>query len=125
DMRRVLHRPYFEAAVAALPMSAAWTAPGVAEPISDVHGMANLRNTRRWLVEDGAPLALGFAAVGDALIHTNPIVGRGCSLAWTGAFDLAACLDAHGDDLHALALAYDACVERHLVPWYQMQIAQD
>jgi flavin-dependent dehydrogenase len=87
--------------------------------------MANLTNTRRWLVEDGEPLALGFVAVGDSLIHTNPIVGRGCSHAWTAAFALADCLDAHGDDLRALALAYDACIERDIVPWYRLQVAQD
>jgi hypothetical protein len=87
--------------------------------------MANLNNTRRWLVEDGEPLALGFVAVGDALVHTNPIVGRGCSLAWMAAFDLADCLDAHGGDLRDLALAYEACVERSLVPIYQLQLAQD
>lgn len=125
DMRRVLHAPGFEAAVSALPLAASWTAPDVSEPISDVHGMANLKNTRRWLVENGEPLALGFVAVGDALIHTNPIVGRGCSLAWTGAFDLADCLDEHGADLRALALACDERAERNIVPWYQMQLAQD
>lgn len=125
DMRRVLQQPAFEAAVAAVPLAAAWTSPAIAEPISEVHGMANLKNTRRWLVEDGEPLALGYVAVGDALIHTNPIVGRGCSLAWTSAFDLADCVDAHGDDPRALALAYDACVERNIVPWYELQIAQD
>jgi len=125
DMRQVLHQPAFEAAVAAIPASAAWTSPAVSEPISEVHGMANLKNTRRWLVEDGAPLALGFVAVGDALIHTNPIVGRGCSLAWTAAFDLADCIDAHGDDLRALALAYDAAIERDIVPWYELQLIQD
>ena len=125
DMRRVLHGPGFEAAVSALPLAAAWTDPAVSAPVSDVHGMANLKNTRRWLVEDGEPIALGFLAVGDALIHTNPIVGRGCSLAWTGAFDLADCVDAHGDDPRALALAAHARVERNLVPWYQMQLAQD
>ncbi len=125
EMRRVLHQPGFEAAVSALPMAAAWTAPDVAVPVSEVHGMANLRNTRRWLVEAGEPLALGFVAVGDALVHTNPIVGRGCSLAWTSAFDLADCLDAHRDDLRALALAVHDRVERNIVPWYEMQLAQD
>jgi 2-polyprenyl-6-methoxyphenol hydroxylase-like FAD-dependent oxidoreductase len=125
EMRRVLHRPGFEAAVSALPLAAEWTAPEVSEPVTDVHGMANLKNTRRWLVEDGEPLALGFVAVGDALIHTNPIVGRGCSLAWTSAFDLADCLDAHGDDLRALALACHERALRHIVPWYEMQLAQD
>ena len=51
-------------------------------PVSDVHTLAGLRNTRRLVVEDGEPVALGIAAIGDALIHTNPIVGRGCSLAF-------------------------------------------
>jgi 2-polyprenyl-6-methoxyphenol hydroxylase-like FAD-dependent oxidoreductase len=125
EMRRVLRQPGFEAAVSAVPLAAAWTSPGVSVPVSEVHGMANLKNTRRWLVEDGEPLATGFVAVGDALIHTNPIVGRGCSLAWTSAFDLADCLDAHGGDLRELALAYDACVERNIVPWYDIQLVQD
>jgi 2-polyprenyl-6-methoxyphenol hydroxylase-like FAD-dependent oxidoreductase len=125
EMRRVLRRPGFEAAVAAVPMAAEWVSPAISEPVTDVHGMAKLDNTRRWLVEAGEPLAQGFLAVGDSLIHTNPIVGRGCSLAWTGAFDLADCLDAHGDDLRALALACHERVERKLVPWYQLQLAQD
>jgi len=125
EMRRVLRQPAFEAAVAAVPLTAGWTACETSEPVSEVHGMANLNNTRRWLVEDGDPLALGFVAVGDSLVHTNPIVGRGCSLAWTAAFGLADCLDEHAGDLRALALAYDARVERDIVPWYQMQLAQD
>ena len=125
DMRRVLRRPAFEAAVGAVPLAAAWTSPDVSEPVTDVQGMARLDNTRRWLVEDGEPLALAFAAVGDSLIHTNPIVGRGCSLAWTSAFDLADCLDLHGDDLRALALAHHERVERNIVPWYELQLAQD
>ena len=124
-MRAVLHRPAFEAAVSALPLTAPWVDPAMSEPVSEVHGMANLNNTRRWLVEDGEPLALGFVAVGDSLIHTNPIVGRGCSLAWTSAFGLADCLDAAGDDARALALAYHERVERDVVPWYTMQLAQD
>ena len=106
-------------------MTSPWVAPETAEPISDVHGMANLRNTRRWLVEDGEPLALGIAAIGDAQIHTNPIVGRGCSLAWVSAFLLAEALKADPEDLRALALRYDAAVEREIVPWYKGQLAMD
>ena len=122
-MRRILRGPGFEEAVAAVPLAAEWAA--ISTPISEAHGMANLNNTRRWLVEDGEPLVTGFVALGDSLIHTNPIVGRGCSLAWTEAFELAACVDAHGDDPRALILAYDAHIERDIVPWYDLQIAQD
>ncbi|MBM4266243.1 MAG: FAD-dependent oxidoreductase [Deltaproteobacteria bacterium] len=126
EMRRLLRQPLgFETAVAAVPLAAEWTSPEVSEPVSDVHGMANLTNTRRWLVEDGEPLALGFVAVGDSLIHTNPIVGRGCSHAWTAAFALADCLDATGDEPRTLALAYDARIDREIVPWYLLQVAQD
>jgi len=124
-MRAVLHRAAFEAAATALPRVASWVDPAVSEPISDVHAMANLKNTRRYLVEEDRPLALGVVAIGDALIHTNPISGRGCSLAWVGAFELARALDAHGDDPHALALALDSAMEREVVPWYRMQLRQD
>jgi 2-polyprenyl-6-methoxyphenol hydroxylase-like FAD-dependent oxidoreductase len=124
-MRAVLRRPGFEAAASALPPVAAWVDPAVSEPISDVHAMANLKNTRRFLVEGGEPRVTGFAAIGDALIHTNPITGRGCSLAWVGAFELARCLAEHADDPRALVVAYDAAIEREVVPWYDMQVQQD
>jgi len=124
-MRAVLHRPAFEAAAAALPHVAAWVDPAVSEPISDVHAMANLKNTRRFLVDGGEPRVTGFAAIGDALIHTNPITGRGCSLAWVGAFELARCLAEHRGDARETVLAYDAAIEREVVPWYDMQVQQD
>jgi len=124
-MRAVLHRPAFEAAAAALPHLAAWVDPAVSAPISDVHAMANLRNTRRFLVEAGAPRVIGFAAVGDSLVHANPITGRGCSFAWMGAFELARCLTEHAGDPRETVLAYDAAVERDVVPWYEMQVQQD
>ena len=125
ELRAVLRTRGFETAVAALPMTREWVAPGTSEPISGVHGMAKLRNARRWLVEDGEPLALGLAAIGDAQIHTNPIVGRGCSLAWVSAFLLAGALRDEPGDLRAVALRYDAAVEREIVPWYAAQLAMD
>ena len=57
--------------------------------------MTALENLRRFPVEDGEPIATGIAWVGDALIHTNPIVGRGCTLAAINAFLLADALRAH------------------------------
>lgn len=124
-LRGILREPVFEAAARALPQVAGWVDPAVSEPISAVHAMADLKNTRRFLVEEGEPRVTGFAAIGDALIHTNPITGRGCSLAWVGAFELARALAEHADDPRALALAYDAAVEREIVPWYRMQVQQD
>lgn len=124
-LRAVLRRPAFEAAARALPRVAGWVDPKVSEPISGVHAMANLNNTRRFLVEDGEPCVTGLAAVGDSLIHTNPITGRGCSLAWVGAFALAQALREHPHDARDPVLAYHAAIEREVVPWYEMQLQQD
>ncbi len=124
-LRSVLRTRGFETAAAALPITRDWVDPTVSEPISDVHGMANLRNTRRWLVADGEPLALCVVAIGDALIHTNPITGRGCSLAWVSAFLLADLLHKEPDDPRALALGLDAAIEREVVPWWRAQVQQD
>src|SRR5262249_27100184 len=126
DVLRSLLRPHgFDRSAAALPILRGWVDPAIADPISDVHGMAGLRNTRRYLVRDGAPLATGVAALGDALIHTNPISGRGCSLGWVSAFLLAEALRKEPGDPHALSLLLDSLVEREIVPWYEIQLQQD
>ncbi len=124
-MRSVLRTRGFETAVAHVPVTQPWVDPAVSEPISDVHAMANLKNTRRFLVRDGEPIVLGVVGVGDALIHTNPITGRGCSLAWVNAFLLAESLRKEPDDLRALALVHDEGIEREIVPWYRAQLQQD
>jgi 2-polyprenyl-6-methoxyphenol hydroxylase-like FAD-dependent oxidoreductase len=125
DLRAVLKERCFEAAARALPSTAPWVDPAVGEPVTGVHAMADLRNTRRFWVEDGEPLALGVCSVGDALIHTNPIVGRGCTLAWVNAFLVADALREHPRDARDFALALDAAVEREIVPWYEAMRAQD
>ena len=124
-LRGVLRTSGFERAARALPFLNGWVSDETAVPISDVHGMANLRNTRHFLVEGGEPLALGVLALGDAHIHTNPITGRGCSLGWVSAFLAAESLRKHPDDARALALHYDEGVVREIVPWYELQRQQD
>lgn len=124
-IRGVLRGPGFDAAASALPLVAEWVRPEVSTPISEVHGMANLNDVRRFLVEDNEPIAIGIVAIGDSLAHANPITGRGCTLAWLAAYALARSLERHGDDLRALALDLDAAVERECGPWVRAQIAQD
>jgi flavin-dependent dehydrogenase len=124
-LRSLLRQHGFERSAAALPILRGWIDPAVADPISDVHGMAGLRNTRRFLVKNGEPLATGVVALGDALIHTNPISGRGCSLGWVSAFLLAETLRKEPDDPRALSLLLDSQIEREIVPWYELQLQQD
>jgi hypothetical protein len=106
-------------------MVAEWIDPEVSEPISDTHGMANLNNVHRLIVNDGEPLALGVVAVGDSLVHANPLTGRGCSLAWISAYALADAVKKHPDDVRAIALDLASVVERDCAPWLAAQMRQD
>jgi flavin-dependent dehydrogenase len=121
----ILHEEGFEAAARALPSTTNWVDPAISEPISGVHGMGKLENSRRSLIHDGEPIVLGLLAIGDALIHTNPLNGRGCTLAWLGGQLVATSLAEHPDDLRAVALALEAGVEREIVPSYTATLAQD
>lgn len=125
ELRKMLRTPFFEAAVKALPATAEWVEPSLSEPITDVHVMDGLRNTRCHFVVDDTPLALGVFPIGDALIHTNPLNGRGCSLAFVNAELVADALREHPDDALAFARSLDAAVGREIVPWYEATLAQD
>jgi len=124
-MRAVLRTQGFEAAARALPATRDWVAPAISEPVTDVHTMGSLKNTRRFFVRDGEPLALGIQPIGDALIHTNPLNGRGCTLAFVNAYLVAELLERHPEDPRAFALELDAAVRREIVPWYEATRQQD
>ena len=116
----------FETVARSLVAIAPWRADGVSDPITDVHVMAGLRNRYRPLVDDaGAPLVHGYTAVGDAAVCTNPLYGRGCSLAFVHAFGLADALREHGDDGDGLGRAFAAFTDRELVPWFRSAVFQD
>jgi 2-polyprenyl-6-methoxyphenol hydroxylase-like FAD-dependent oxidoreductase len=126
DLRRALADPAtFEAAARELVATAPWL-DGRAEPITEgVHVMAGLLNRWREYVVDGSPLALALFPIGDALMCTNPLFGRGCSTGFWSAHLLGEALAAHPDDPSAQALAYDAAVRSHLRPWYRSTVLQD
>lgn len=111
---------------AAIPATAPYVEEERSAPITDVEVMAGLLNRRRWfLTDDGTPRVLGLHAVGDAHTCTNPLYGRGCSLAMVQAQLLADALDAHGLDHDARARAYEAACEAEVLPWYRAAVSQD
>ncbi|MFQ5697564.1 MAG: FAD-dependent oxidoreductase [Myxococcota bacterium] len=122
-MRAIVRRRGFEIVAEALPMTRAWIER--ADPISHVHAMANLQNTRRFQVRDGEPLALGVIAIGDAAMHANPQYGRGCTVGMLHGFLLADALREHPTDARAAALALEAATERELVPWFDLTVKND
>ena len=131
----LLREPGFEAAARAIPVAAPYVSPEIAEPISRLHGMGDLESVRHFPHDaDGEPLVTGLVAVGDALIHTNPLYGRGCTLSFIHAYALADALAAESanstgptgqTDLVAFAHALDRAVESEIVPWYESSLGQD
>lgn len=127
ELRRRLQDPdTFLRVAEAIPTTRPYVEPDRSLPITDVYVMAGLLNRRRWFLgDDGAPVVLGLHAVGDAHTCTNPLYGRGCSLALVQAQLLADALEEHGLDHEARALAYEAATERDVTPWYRAAVAQD
>jgi 2-polyprenyl-6-methoxyphenol hydroxylase-like FAD-dependent oxidoreductase len=126
ELRRALAEPdVFEAAARVLVATEPWRTDGVSEPITGVHVMAGLRNRYRPLVVDSRPLVRGYVAVGDASVCTNPLYGRGCSLALVHAFGLADALREHGDDADGLSHAFAAFTDVQLLPWFRAAVFQD
>jgi len=123
---KLLDPDIFDHAARVLPATSAWAAASIAEAITPVHVMAGLLNRRiRYLGADGQPLVLGYHAVGDAHTCTNPLYGRGCSLAMVHATLLADALDEHPDDGVARALRFEGASAVEVEPWYDASVAQD
>ena len=126
ELRRRLADPVaFDAAARSLPATAPWL-DGRAEPLTpEVHMMAGLLNKWSDYVVDGEPAAIGLVPVGDAVLCTNPLYGRGCSTAYWSAHLLARAIADHGDDVRAAAVAYDDALRAEIHPWYRSSVEQD
>ncbi len=126
QLRKMLTDPVvFDECARQLVATAPWL-NGRAEPLTeDVHVMAGLLNRWREYVPDGRPVATGFIPVGDAVLCTNPLYGRGCSIAFWGAHLLAQAVAAHPDDTPAMMTAYDHTLRDEILPWYRAGVEQD
>lgn len=128
EMRRLLRPGPFTAVAAELPACRPWVEPGRCQPLTDVEVMGGLVNRRRRFAVKGRPLATGVYAVGDSSICTNPLYGRGCSLALAHAVLLADTLaEAGGGQAGSpdAAVAFAAATRAHIEPWYGASVAQD
>jgi 2-polyprenyl-6-methoxyphenol hydroxylase-like FAD-dependent oxidoreductase len=115
----------FDHACELLPGPNLFFADGRPEPRTEVKVMGGLLNRLRTFTQDGVPTVLGFHAVGDAHTCTNPLYGRGVSLAMVQATLLADALTEHEDDAAARALAYESACKREVEPWYEISVAMD
>ena len=126
ELRKMLADPVvFDSCARQLVATAPWL-DGRAQPITEqVHVMAGLLNRWRQYVRDGRPLATGLIPVGDAVLCTNPLYGRGCSIAFWGAHLMAQAVAAHPDDPLAMVGAYDSALRAEIYPWYRAGVEQD
>lgn len=124
--RHLLDAGRFEAVRRLLPGIDTVAEPAQAVPITDVQVMGGLINRlRRFVDAQGSPLVTGFHAIGDAHTTTNPLYGRGCSLAMVQAALLADAFEAHPADPVARAEAYEQASAREVEPWYHFAIDGD
>lgn len=124
-LRQAILRPdVFDAVCAQLPGIARWVEAERSEAISKVFGMGDLRSHWRSPVVNGKPAALNLFLVGDGLVRTNPLYGRGCSFAAVEAFLLRDVLAGYRRPA-ARAIAYQDAVVQELRPYYDAMLEQD
>lgn len=124
-MRALRDPKAFDAAVAATPALAAWTAPDRATVETGVLSMADRNNRLVRLTADGAPVAAGLVLLGDAAVCTNPGYGRGVGLALVHARALARVLAEVGEEPAAVTAAFEEVTREELEPWYWVAVAGD
>jgi 2-polyprenyl-6-methoxyphenol hydroxylase-like FAD-dependent oxidoreductase len=124
-MRALREPAAFDAAVAAIPPLAAWTAPDRVTVESGVLAMADRTNRRVRLMRDGTPVAAGLVLLGDSAMCTNPGYGRGVGLALVHAWALAQVLEDAGEDPEVVTPAFEDFTRTELEPWYRQAVAGD
>jgi 2-polyprenyl-6-methoxyphenol hydroxylase-like FAD-dependent oxidoreductase len=114
----------FHVACMSLAEIAPWVNAERAEPVTDVLAMARFHNHWRSYVHANQPLLHGFFAIGDALAHTNPAYGAGCSWAARHAHILADVLETSAEPA-VRAILFDRRVRAEAYPFYSWMAAKD
>lgn len=86
-LRKLRDGDAFDRAVSTIDGTAPWL--DSAMPIGPVNAMGALANSIRRFALDGTVVVPGILAIGDAISHTDPSLGRGMSLALDHAFTAA------------------------------------
>jgi 2-polyprenyl-6-methoxyphenol hydroxylase-like FAD-dependent oxidoreductase len=114
----------FDAVCRQMPGLVAWLDPERTEAVSRVFGMGDLVSRWRDITWDDKPAVLGFFPLGDSLVRTNPLYGRGCSFAAISAYLLRDALEASADPAQRL-LAYSAALKAELRPYFIAMRGED
>lgn len=125
ELRKAIMNPdLFHKMTLIMPGLRVWTNETQSEPTSKVFGMGDLHSRWRDMVVDDKPAARGYFALGDTLIRTNPLYGRGCSFAAVSAYVLRDVLNSTTDRTQR-ALSYHRRLHAELRPYYTTMRSQD
>ncbi|WP_293906280.1 FAD-dependent oxidoreductase [Phenylobacterium sp.] len=120
EMRKAIVDPEtFDAICRQLPGVAPWIEAERTEATTRVFGMGQLESRWRDYAPGGHAAVLRLFAVGDGVVRTNPLYGRGCSFAAVSAHLLRDALNASADPAQRL-VTYRAALERELRPYYDV-----
>jgi 2-polyprenyl-6-methoxyphenol hydroxylase-like FAD-dependent oxidoreductase len=117
--KKIVDPATFDAACARLPGLAPWVDAATSTPISRVFGMGDLQSHWRDFAPAGKAAVLGYFPVGDSLVRSNPLYGRGCSFAAVSAHLLRDALQTFEDPAARLA-AYRRRIGLELRPYYDV-----
>ncbi|MDI5968809.1 FAD-dependent monooxygenase [Streptomyces sp. SL13] len=121
-----LRRPgAFTAACRLSPFVASWVDPAAAVPLTDVRAIAMPANALRGVISPRQRPVAGLFAVGDAAGLTDPLYGRGVSLALRHAFVLAGLLDDGDRPSPELSERAMRCAYALYRPWYEQSVHDD
>ncbi|MFJ8649665.1 FAD-dependent oxidoreductase [Streptomyces sp. NPDC093546] len=112
----------FTAACRLSPFLAAWVDEDVARPLGPVRAIGMPPNILRGTATERRSPVAGLLQAGDAACVTDPMFGRGMSLALAHAFLLADLLDEHPAADDRLSLAAADLADRLLRPWYDQGV---
>ncbi|HLZ77064.1 FAD-dependent oxidoreductase [Phenylobacterium sp.] len=117
--KKIVDPATFDACCASLPGLAPWVDPATSSAISRVFGMGDLHSRWRDMAPGGRAAVLGFFPVGDSLVRSNPLYGRGCSFAAVGAHLLRDALQMFEDPAARLE-AYQRRIGAELRPFHDV-----
>ncbi|HVW30824.1 MAG TPA: FAD-dependent oxidoreductase [Polyangiaceae bacterium] len=123
EIARAMHRPDgFDAVCAQIPVLSEWIRQSKVE--SNIVGAGGFENRWTHYRGNGGKEILGFFAVGDSHIETNPIYGRGTACAFVQAHVLADSLRATRDARARSRRYYDDTF-RELRPHFDLSVRTD
>lgn len=113
-LRKITKQAVWRKIVNNLPGFSAWIDVDNADPVTDIITFGNMNNTYVPFLDRTAPLVVGFINLGDSLCTLNPAAGRGCSVAWFSAHELAR-LITEENSLRDICVKYYEFFEKELM----------